>query len=436
MEHGGMFDRIVSKFRSLSLRSWLTVGMCVVLLPFAITSCYGYKIYHEEISKTFRNVINAQHRVLMPLERIEDEFWAISAEVNDYSQDGLAEHKIAFEASVKEVEAHLLQMKAAVEDNGRYEYILHSVQAHWERVLNAAPAVIKGSSAKADPELLIFENEISQTAQQLGHIAEGLRVESEEAHRTTLDAIKRLEVIAILAGIFAIGFAVAAIYAIDRVLISSTDKLVEGAMRVASGERHQEIDVQVPPELASVAKAFNTMTRQIVVQEAMLESAARFDGLTSLKNRREFDIRIAEQIRKAKGQPALFALLMIDVDHFKCFNDTHGHLAGDDALRHLAKILVKAARNTDEIFRYGGEEFVVLLPEIQPSQILPVAERIRKEVEASEVLLPNGQLGSITISIGAAKYAEGLTFNDIVGQADAALYEAKASGRNRVVLAS
>nr|WP_319515234.1 diguanylate cyclase [uncultured Cohaesibacter sp.] len=435
MEYGGKLGWIFGKARSFSLRSWLTLGMCVVLLPFAFTAFYGYKIYHQEISSTFEDVIHAQHRVLVPLERMQDIFWDISEEINDYSQDGEVAHQLGFATSKKAVQKQLLEMEAAIAENSRYEHILRGVQSHWQRVLDVAPSVVKGSPSTADPKLLIFESEISEAAQQLGLLAEVLRIESEKAHRTTLIAIRRLETIAIWAAIFAVGFAVVAIYTIDRVLINSTDKLVEGAMRVASGEREQVIDIQVPPELASVAKAFNIMTKQIVLQEAQLQSAARFDGLTGLKNRREFDLRLAEQFEKEKAQSYPFALLMIDVDHFKIFNDTHGHLAGDDALRHIANVLAKAARESDEVFRYGGEEFVILLSDIKRDQIFQTAERIRSEVEKSQILLPTGECETITVSIGATGFANGLSFNDIVGQADRALYQAKASGRNKVVMA-
>ncbi|SFP23439.1 diguanylate cyclase (GGDEF) domain-containing protein [Cohaesibacter marisflavi] len=427
--------KVSEKVRSLSLRSWLVLGMCMVLLPFASTAFYGYKIYREEISKTFETVIHAHHRMLLPLERIQDIFWDISDEINDYAQEGGAGHIVSFEASAKAVQAQLVEMSLAIADNSRYEQILHGVQLHWEQVLKVVPGVLEGTPTTADSNLQIFEREISKAAQQLGQLAEELRSESEEAHRTTLEAIKRFEILALLAAILAIGLAIVTIYTIDRVLMISTDKLVEGAMRVASGDREQEIDIQVPPELASVAKAFNTMTRQIVLQEAKLQLAARLDGLTGLKNRREFDLKVAEQIDATNVKTASSALLMIDIDHFKRFNDSHGHLAGDDALRHVAKVIASGARETDEVFRYGGEEFALLLSDIRQNQILQAAERIRREVEKTHILLPNGEYETITVSIGAAEFAGGISFNDIVGQADKALYQAKASGRNKVIVA-
>ena len=411
------------------------LGMCLVLLPFASTAFYGYKIYRENISTTFEDVIHAHHRILLPLERLQDIFWDVSDEINSYAQEGGADHRSSFQASAKAVQAQLLEMSLAIADNNRYEHILHGVQEHWERILNVVPNVIEGTSTAADTNLQIFESEISKAGQQLGQLAEELRSESEEAHRTTLNAIKKFEAIALLAAILAVGFAVATIYLVDRVLMSSTDKLVEGAMRVASGDREQEIDIQVPPELASVAKAFNAMTKQIVLQEAKLQSAAQLDGLTGLKNRREFDLRVADKIAATGKKAGTTALLLIDVDHFKRFNDSHGHLAGDDALRHVAMVLAAAARETDEVFRYGGEEFALLLSDIRQDQILQTAERIRREVEKTPILLPNGEYETITVSIGVAEFASGLSFNDNVGQADKALYQVKASGRNKVIMA-
>ncbi|SNY91146.1 diguanylate cyclase (GGDEF) domain-containing protein [Cohaesibacter sp. ES.047] len=435
MEYGRNFTKAVEKFRNLSLRNWLTLGMCIVLLPFASTSFYGYKLYHDEISTTFENTIHAQNRMLLPLERIQDIFWNISDEINNSSQEGGGGDRLSFEASAKAVQTQLSDMRSAITENSRYEHILRGVQLHWDKVLKVAPGVIRSAPNSVDAKLRIFESEISQAGRQLGQLAEQLRLESEVAHRSTLNAIKRFETVALLAVFLAIGFAVVTIYTIDRVLMNSTDKLVEGAMRVASGDREQEILVTVPPELASVANAFNSMTRQIVIQEAQLQSAARLDGMTGLKNRREFDLRMAEQIDATGTQAGSVALLMIDVDHFKKFNDTHGHLAGDDALRLVAKVLAAEARETDEVFRYGGEEFTVLLSDIQKDQVLQAAERIRSKVAETQIPLPNGEHGTVTISIGVKEFASGLSFNDIVGQADKALYQAKASGRNKVIMA-
>lgn len=152
------------------------------------------------------------------------------------------------------------------------------------------------------------------------------------------------------------------------------------------------------------------------------------DGLTGVSNRRHFDETLALEWRRAARNRAPLALLLVDIDHFKSFNDATGHQAGDDVLRRVAQTLRDSLnRAADVVARYGGEEFGILLPETDDEQAHRVAEALRQRVEF---------LGSVTISVGAASRVpprDGLGFDDLVRAADEALYEAKRRGRNRVV---
>ncbi len=126
---------------------------------------------------------------------------------------------------------------------------------------------------------------------------------------------------------------------------------------------------------------------------------------------------------------------MVDIDHFKTFNDTNGHAAGDLALQQVARLLRENVRPNDRVYRYGGEEFCVLLPETDATEAAQVAERVRRAVEGATI--PGGEHqpgGRVTISVGVADTALG--HDDLVERADAALYGAKESGRNRVVVAA
>ncbi len=161
------------------------------------------------------------------------------------------------------------------------------------------------------------------------------------------------------------------------------------------------------------------------------EASALRDELTGLYNRRFFNRILPKEMERARRYQQSLSLLMIDVDHFKLFNDTHGHRAGDDALSTLADIFRRNARVIDHIVRYGGEEFALILPRANSEQAILAAERIRSSVAASSIC---GQPpGSLTISVGSATFpldaGEGMQLLDL---ADQALYEAKHQGRNRV----
>jgi diguanylate cyclase (GGDEF)-like protein/PAS domain S-box-containing protein len=162
------------------------------------------------------------------------------------------------------------------------------------------------------------------------------------------------------------------------------------------------------------------------------------DDLTGLYNQRFFYATLAREVEAARRYAAPMALLLIDLDRFKDFNDTYGHLEGDRVLKRFASSLRVAVRATDLACRYGGEEFVVLLPHTDLDEALVVAERIRLGVEELEfypVVPGQGQRKArITVSVGAAMYSSKGDMNELVRQADVAMYRAKESGRNRVAL--
>ena len=188
-----------------------------------------------------------------------------------------------------------------------------------------------------------------------------------------------------------------------------------------------------------LALALGSRIRHKQFEEAALERERdryRFlseqDGLTGLFNRRALDRRLEKAVATAGHEGAPLSLIVLDTDLFKHYNDQYGHLAGDDALRCLARVMRANVRQEDMCFRYGGEEFVILLPGQGLAHATVVAERIReayREDSASE-LGPGG-----TVSLGVAEWREGDTANTLLARADAALYRAKAAGRDRVELA-
>ena len=158
------------------------------------------------------------------------------------------------------------------------------------------------------------------------------------------------------------------------------------------------------------------------------------DWLTGLYNRRYLRSALDGEISRSMRHQRTFSLIILDVDHFKVFNDTHGHLAGDAALRDVATLLQQAGRTEDLCARYGGEEFLILMPETDHEAALQAAERIRHAVQAHPFEGRDEQPeGNVTVSLGVATFpADGPDGNALIGRADAALYHAKERGRNRV----
>lgn len=162
---------------------------------------------------------------------------------------------------------------------------------------------------------------------------------------------------------------------------------------------------------------------------------ARTDGLTGLANRKHFDFAIRTAAAQALEQGAAVCLIMADVDHFKAFNDEHGHVVGDHVLRLVASIIKANVKGRDLAARYGGEEFAVILPATQLRDAVTLANQLCRAIAGRQVQLKqSGQaLGRVTMSFGVADHVASQSVNDWIDRADEALYEAKRSGRNRVV---
>lgn len=178
------------------------------------------------------------------------------------------------------------------------------------------------------------------------------------------------------------------------------------------------------------------ITDRKALEDELSELATR-DALTGLLDRREATRLLDEEILRARRYQRSLALLWIDLDHFKQVNDKLGHAAGDSVLRGLSNLLSSRVRQVDLVSRFGGEEFVVVLPEMDASEAQQSAERLRQLVESSPQQLDDGRSVNLTMSIGVALYPDhGEDAPSLIAAADQAMYQAKALGRNRVVVAS
>lgn len=162
-----------------------------------------------------------------------------------------------------------------------------------------------------------------------------------------------------------------------------------------------------------------------------VESKAMIDPLTQVFNRGTYNMEIDQMIKEFKRYKNPAALIIIDIDHFKIFNDVYGHKVGDAVLRLVASVIKDAVRDTDMVFRYGGEEFVVLLNKLDFENALKVAEKVREQIE-SHHLTSKADVLKVTASIGLSCFKEGDNDTTIFERADKALYQGKQNGRNRV----
>lgn len=227
----------------------------------------------------------------------------------------------------------------------------------------------------------------------------------------------------------------------NETLSSVTEKLgeemsqgqIENLLQdIVAGTQNMISQNQALEEKLSVSsQAMNALQHDLEVarQEALT------DGLTNLANRKAFDAEIERVIHNAQENSETFSVIMMDIDHFKAFNDNYGHQVGDQVLRLVAKTLTDGVKGRDMAARYGGEEFVIVLPQTNLSAAQILGDNLRQAVSSKEVVNRNSgeKLGRITLSGGVAEYSSGDSIEDLIERADGALYTAKHNGRNQVV---
>jgi len=195
-----------------------------------------------------------------------------------------------------------------------------------------------------------------------------------------------------------------------------------------------EHNKKLEAQLDRSSRAMDELKRDLdrVRREAMT------DGLTGLSNRKSFDQQIAQMMKDADKSGKAFTLLMVDIDHFKGFNDSFGHQVGDQVLRLVARTLIEGVKGRDVAARYGGEEFAILLPETNIEAGIAVGNNLRRALEAKEIInrASGEQLGRITMSVGVAQHCKGEPADELIQRADSALYNAKRGGRNQVAVSS
>lgn len=249
-----------------------------------------------------------------------------------------------------------------------------------------------------------------------------------EAYRRVTQ-LRNLTVLAVTGLLLGIG---GLAYALSLVIVRPVERLRNGAEKVAAGDLNVDLPVVGGGEVGYLTEVFNDMVRRLRESRQELERLSVTDGLTGLFNRRRLMESLEAEVERAARTQEPCSVLMVDVDHFKQFNDNYGHPAGDAVLTRVAAILRESIRNVDVAGRYGGEEFLLVLTNTTMAGALEVADRIRARL-AMEVF--DG--GRITVSAGAAQFPEGgRSAEALIMSADLALYQAKKEGRDRVVQAT
>jgi diguanylate cyclase (GGDEF)-like protein len=257
-----------------------------------------------------------------------------------------------------------------------------------------------------------------------------VQVPREEAF-ADLARLRNVTILMLIVLLVGVGLAA---YGLGVLIARPLERLSGAAAKMTSGDLSVELPAGGSGEIGYLTRAFAHLVSRLREREGQteLERLSITDALTGLYNRRHLMGTLANEVQRSRRLRRTFSVLMADVDHFKRYNDTNGHLGGDAALVKVAEILRKATRGVDSVARYGGEEFLVMLLEAPLTTAAIVGERIRARV-ASEPF----EGGEVTVSIGIAEYpSHGDTPEELIASADAAMYKAKSQGRDRVLAAS
>lgn len=239
-------------------------------------------------------------------------------------------------------------------------------------------------------------------------------------------------------------------YFLGLTIVRPLDRLTDGAAKVSAGDLDVELSVVGHSEVRYLTDVFNTMVARLrkdreelarinvtlTDKNEELRTLSITDSLTGLYNRRHFMEALTKEIARAGRLMHPLSVMMIDVDHFKKYNDASGHQAGDALLKKIASMFKNSLRNIDSAGRYGGDEFIILLPDVGSTGALEVANRLREKMTAETAASENEKAPPVSLSIGVAEFpGHGETPEALIAGADGALYHAKRSGRNRVVIA-
>lgn len=223
-------------------------------------------------------------------------------------------------------------------------------------------------------------------------------------------------------------------YLLALTIVRPLNRLTAAAARVANDDLDVDLPMVSRGEVGYLTGVFNRMVSRLRDGREELQKLSITDGLTGLYNRRHLMETLTTELGRARELEYPVSVLMIDVDHFKRYNDSEGHLAGDSLLMLVTSAFKGAIRDDDYAARYGGDEFLLILKGISQEEAVPIAERLQRHVAQARAA---GGPGSVTVSVGIASFpTHGKTPEAMIASADAALYEAKKGGRNRIALAS
>ncbi len=334
----------------------------------------------------------------------------------------LASYRKRFETILNDRAENLRLMSGARQQAARslFREISRPAGLYFEATSNAIESEMVSSSQ--EKQINQYQDQIIEKVNQLHQYYEGIGSEIALHGKTIVDREKRTDVAFLTLSLGMMGLLTLVIWVfVARPLAV----LADGVQKVRADRWASPLPVKGVGDMADLIRAFNSMMETLLRQRRILARQARTDELTGLLNYRAFVDQFEVEFRRTERLNRPVSVIIADVDHFKKFNDTQGHLGGNEALKKISLQLRKGCRSYDILARFGGEEFVMVLPETPRSKAVAVAERLRQLVARA--------VPALTMSCGVATYPEdAASSEELMAIADERLYRAKREGRDRV----
>ncbi|AIQ65640.1 diguanylate cyclase [Paenibacillus stellifer] len=427
----------------LSIRSKLYLGFSINIVLFLITAAVSTYLSQRNVNLT-RFILESEQRMesvqrLNLFARTANDNLARYLIAPIYVED---EFKSSFDSGVQYVSDELVRLSAMIQETEDSSQI-KSFEQKWASYIKESDQLIqmKKEGRVEEAREISSRDSFDPIAFSLHSFYVREKADT-ETYRTTIERNGEIiRFINVMLTTLAVLLSIAVAIVLSSHLTRRIRLLKNSAQAVAGGNLHvSDLSFKGGDELAELADSFNTMKeslRSVIDSNHFLYHLSLLDGLTEMPNRRCYDETLVREWELLSPGNRLLALILLDIDYFKDYNDLYGHQAGDACLKRVAGILLEQIRGQGFAARYGGEEFVVLLPDRTLEDAAGIAESLRQAVAGERIPHEGSKTDSfITLSLGVAAMPAVLAASpdNLVKQADLALYQAKSGGRNRTVV--
>ncbi|MFV1997670.1 MAG: diguanylate cyclase [Acidiferrobacterales bacterium] len=421
---------------SLTIRNRLFLALAGMLVPLAILSITIFAFLNQTadiVQETLVDPIAEVNETTF----LKNLLYQAAMPASDYLVHGSFKERVRFRQLEEKIEKQFSHLKSSRDLPTNQKQLLAQTYGKWtlanemsSDILQREPPLDHRLGAATQERLEgLFRHATDLVDKMHSNAEEALR----KGAKLSGQGKKRIEKTTIY--IILIGLSIMLIieYLVVRSILRPLQKLEDGVLGIAKGDYDRQVSIDTDDEFGRLAASFNDMATNLKKAHTELEQLSMQDGLTGILNRRALEQALESEAARARRFGKEFSLVIFDIDNFKKVNDTYGHLFGDDVLIAIIREVEKHMRPVDVFGRYGGEEFVIIMPETGIEGAAASTERLRGVIEYMNLKDEHGQDVPVSASFGVACSSEGIVGNDLLELADKRLYHAKAEGRNKVI---